>query len=187
LPNETSDTIIVLRGKLAGAEGFEPSPSTLTVWCPTGWTTPQRRSPAPTASGFPESGWAPLQKGAAEGSSKIPCPRISQGSPSTKIYLSIQSSGASRDTKGGPAKGQRAKRDEVTGNLIRRAARAYFGDNKARNVKQHNGRLFERFAKTNRFAETNFVEASISAEKLHSGMFYRKLSRSRRPGFVLLG
>src|SRR5260370_17280843 len=26
---------------LAGAEGFEPSPSTLTVWCPTGWTTPQ--------------------------------------------------------------------------------------------------------------------------------------------------
>src|SRR5207302_1361730 len=28
-------------GKLAGAEGFEPSPSTLTVWCPTGWTTPQ--------------------------------------------------------------------------------------------------------------------------------------------------
>src|SRR5579859_7408727 len=27
---------------LAGAEGFEPSPSTLTVWCPTGWTTPQR-------------------------------------------------------------------------------------------------------------------------------------------------
>jgi hypothetical protein len=27
---------------LAGAEGFEPSPSTLTVWCPTGWTTPQQ-------------------------------------------------------------------------------------------------------------------------------------------------
>src|SRR5260221_14049088 len=66
------------REKLAGAEGFEPSPSTLTVWCPTGWTTPQRRSPAPTASGFPESGWAPLQNGAAEGSSKIPCPCISQ-------------------------------------------------------------------------------------------------------------
>jgi hypothetical protein len=32
----------ILEGKLAGAEGFEPSPSTLTVWCPTGWTTPQR-------------------------------------------------------------------------------------------------------------------------------------------------
>jgi hypothetical protein len=30
--------------ELAGAEGFEPSPSTLTVWCPTGWTTPQRHS-----------------------------------------------------------------------------------------------------------------------------------------------
>ncbi len=26
----------------------------------------------------PESGWAPLQIGAAGGSSKIPCPRISQ-------------------------------------------------------------------------------------------------------------
>jgi hypothetical protein len=34
--------------ELAGAEGFEPSPSTLTVWCPTGWTTPQQR--AATAS-----------------------------------------------------------------------------------------------------------------------------------------
>ena len=29
-------------GKLAGAEGFEPSPSSLTVRCPTSWTTPQR-------------------------------------------------------------------------------------------------------------------------------------------------
>src|SRR5208282_1483946 len=29
--------------ELAGAEGFEPSPSSLTVRCPTGWTTPQRR------------------------------------------------------------------------------------------------------------------------------------------------
>ncbi len=28
--------------KLAGAEGFEPSPSSLTVRCPTSWTTPQR-------------------------------------------------------------------------------------------------------------------------------------------------
>jgi hypothetical protein len=35
------DFVAVLEGKLAGAEGFEPSPSTLTVWCPTGWTTPQ--------------------------------------------------------------------------------------------------------------------------------------------------
>jgi hypothetical protein len=31
----------------------------------------------------------------------------------------------------------------VAGNLIRRAARQYFGDNKPRNVMQHNGRLFE--------------------------------------------
>src|SRR5215469_3283569 len=31
------------QGKLAGAEGFEPSPSSLTVRCPTGWTTPQRQ------------------------------------------------------------------------------------------------------------------------------------------------
>src|SRR5580765_7695038 len=30
------------REKLAGAEGFEPSPSSLTVRCPTSWTTPQR-------------------------------------------------------------------------------------------------------------------------------------------------
>src|SRR5206468_13085903 len=29
-------------GELAGAEGFEPSPSSLTVRCPTSWTTPQR-------------------------------------------------------------------------------------------------------------------------------------------------
>jgi hypothetical protein len=28
--------------ELAGAEGFEPSPSSLTVRCPTSWTTPQR-------------------------------------------------------------------------------------------------------------------------------------------------
>src|SRR5258706_16152851 len=28
--------------KMAGAEGFEPSPDTLTVRCPTSWTTPQR-------------------------------------------------------------------------------------------------------------------------------------------------
>jgi hypothetical protein len=27
---------------MAGAEGFEPSPSALTVRCPTGWTTPQQ-------------------------------------------------------------------------------------------------------------------------------------------------
>jgi hypothetical protein len=32
----------VLLEILAGAEGFEPSPSSLTVRCPTGWTTPQR-------------------------------------------------------------------------------------------------------------------------------------------------
>src|SRR3989442_14034817 len=43
--------------KLAGAGGFEPPPSSLTVRCPTGWTTPQRRLSTPTASGFPESGW----------------------------------------------------------------------------------------------------------------------------------
>ena len=28
-------------GELAGAVGFEPTPSALTVRCPTGWTTPQ--------------------------------------------------------------------------------------------------------------------------------------------------
>ena len=28
--------------KLAGAVGFEPTPSALTVRCPTGWTTPQQ-------------------------------------------------------------------------------------------------------------------------------------------------
>src|SRR5579863_10386182 len=33
--------------KLAGAEGFEPSPSSLTVRCPTGWTTPQQLGKTP--------------------------------------------------------------------------------------------------------------------------------------------
>src|SRR5260370_41447490 len=33
--------------KLAGAEGFEPSPSSLTVRCPTSWTTAQRRAAEP--------------------------------------------------------------------------------------------------------------------------------------------
>ena len=32
----------ILEGKLAGAVGFEPTPSALTVRCPTGWTTPQQ-------------------------------------------------------------------------------------------------------------------------------------------------
>jgi hypothetical protein len=40
------------RRKLAGAEGFEPSPSSLTVRCPTSWTTPQRREAS--APGGPE-------------------------------------------------------------------------------------------------------------------------------------
>src|SRR2546430_13445163 len=39
-----------LEGKLAGAEGFEPSPSSLTVRCPTSWTTPQRAVFAPDLS-----------------------------------------------------------------------------------------------------------------------------------------
>ena len=41
---------------MAGAEGFEPSPSTLTVWCPTSWTTPQQGD-----------GVGSAVKGAAEG------------------------------------------------------------------------------------------------------------------------
>src|SRR5258708_13966219 len=39
------------RKELAGAEGFEPSPSSLTVRCPTSWTTPQRAIFAPDLSG----------------------------------------------------------------------------------------------------------------------------------------
>src|SRR6266851_9210686 len=41
---KTTDTAntIISRVNLAGAEGFEPSPSSLTVRCPTSWTTPQR-------------------------------------------------------------------------------------------------------------------------------------------------
>ncbi len=38
-----SPVLLYSGGKLAGAEGFEPSPSSLTVRCPTSWTTPQRR------------------------------------------------------------------------------------------------------------------------------------------------
>src|SRR5260370_36829591 len=58
--------------KLAGAEGFEPSPSSLTVRCPTSWTTPQRRAADP--------GWRARQerrlrpKRTAEGACKIPRP-----------------------------------------------------------------------------------------------------------------
>src|SRR5260370_8615559 len=58
--------------KLAGAEGFEPSPSSLTVRRPTSWTTPQRRAADP--------GWRARQesrlrrKKTAEGTSKIPRP-----------------------------------------------------------------------------------------------------------------
>jgi hypothetical protein len=65
------------------------------------------------------------------------------GPPSAKIYLSIQSSAASGHKKGGPAKGQRPEHGEVTGNLIRRAAGSHFRDDKPRNAKRHNGRLFE--------------------------------------------
>src|SRR5713226_1665554 len=36
---------------LAGAEGFEPSPSSLTVRCPTSWTTPQRTVFVPGLAG----------------------------------------------------------------------------------------------------------------------------------------
>ena len=32
----------ILEGELAGAGGFEPPPSSLTVRCPTDWTTPQQ-------------------------------------------------------------------------------------------------------------------------------------------------
>jgi hypothetical protein len=43
-----------LEEKLAGAEGFEPSPSSLTVRCPTSWTTPQQS--CETARGKTEAG-----------------------------------------------------------------------------------------------------------------------------------
>jgi hypothetical protein len=59
-------------------------------------------------------------------------PAYFQGSPSAKIYLSIQSSAASRHKKGGPAEEQRAEHDEVTGNLIRQAGRSHFRDDKPR-------------------------------------------------------
>ena len=42
--NRPTPILVAIReGELAGAEGFEPSPSSLTVRCPTGWTTPQLR------------------------------------------------------------------------------------------------------------------------------------------------
>ena len=58
---------------MAGAEGFEPSPSSLTVRCPTSWTTPQRALPAPAWPGSrnrDQVGSAAI--GAAEGVNKIP-------------------------------------------------------------------------------------------------------------------
>src|SRR6516162_788122 len=48
------DRVTPLKGKLAGAEGFEPSPSSLTVRCPTSWTTPQQS--CETARGKTEAG-----------------------------------------------------------------------------------------------------------------------------------
>jgi hypothetical protein len=53
---------------MAGAEGFEPSPSTLTVWCPTSWTTPQLCLAAKAAA---SNGVGSAVEGAAEGSLKI--------------------------------------------------------------------------------------------------------------------
>src|SRR5260370_40700428 len=41
----------LIEKRLAGAEGFEPSPSSLTVRCPTSWTTPQRAVFVPDLSG----------------------------------------------------------------------------------------------------------------------------------------
>ena len=39
---ENGEITLAESKELAGAEGFEPSPSSLTVRCPTSWTTPQR-------------------------------------------------------------------------------------------------------------------------------------------------
>ena len=47
--------------RLAGAGGFEPPPSSLTVRCPTDWTTPQRAA-IPDACGESLFRWARPQK-----------------------------------------------------------------------------------------------------------------------------
>src|SRR5882672_7561016 len=59
--------------KLAGAEGFEPSPSSLTVRCPTSWTTPQRALPPRRGRGRASADWiGSAATSAAEGVYKIP-------------------------------------------------------------------------------------------------------------------
>ena len=70
-PKPTAPLLSFLKGKLAGAEVLEPSPSTLTVWCPTGWTTPQRYL-WPTNGRTNEVGSA--ASGSAKGFSKIARP-----------------------------------------------------------------------------------------------------------------
>src|SRR5260370_6646514 len=67
--------------KLAGAGGFEPPPSSLTVRCPTGWTTPQRRLSTPTASGFPKSGWLRCKIERRGGLLRYHAPRIFHAPP----------------------------------------------------------------------------------------------------------
>src|SRR5215475_9444124 len=67
----------VVGEKLAGAEGFEPSPSSLTVRCPTGWTTPQRARPQGGQKKHHPQGRLRRKKRAAKGSSKIARRRIS--------------------------------------------------------------------------------------------------------------
>src|SRR5256885_16562943 len=70
---------ILMCVELAGAEGFEPSPSTLTVWCPTGWTTPQQHFPS-TYRRTNRVGSA--AQDAAKGFSKIPRSSPDSGMPS---------------------------------------------------------------------------------------------------------
>jgi hypothetical protein len=64
---KTVDVIFaaILLGELAGAEGFEPSPSSLTVRCPTSWTTPQQLT-APTSAPKVHSGHTGARYSAAE-------------------------------------------------------------------------------------------------------------------------
>ena len=70
-----ADLAAILLGNLAGAEGFEPSPSSLTVRCPTDWTTPQQldatlRDPGQN-SPCPHEADRPRREGATKGAPKI--------------------------------------------------------------------------------------------------------------------
>src|SRR5215470_18712610 len=83
-------------GILAGAGGFEPPPSSLTVRCPTGWTTPQR---AAIPDSGRASGWARPREKRARLNLKIPRMRRGARASREKIGATIDNQSLARHRK----------------------------------------------------------------------------------------